>query len=1125
MAGNSTSINEVVDPAAIEQFNQLKISGKELRTELISLLETAIKLNATLGSSTPANFAKNLKATTDAANQLIITNNKIEQSEIKKQAKKEEIVNKYLISLSKQAAAEDKRRAQQEANDAKEIQQAETKAAKLQAIADRKANTQFPQGQSYAAFETVDDSPAVRYEPIITGQENMTSASTQATAALNAETAAMATQAEGVEVLSAEYRANIELLLELQAERAANTVELKELTAVDAASGERLVFLTAEQLRLKTAIQQTNLTLSQQTKQMLAEDTSTAQQQSRLDELRISYNNLSLAEKENVEIGGVWLAEITLLDEAVKNNAASLGVHNKEVGNYGIATQFADKISAQFIRQLVRMTAQFLLIGVIFGAAQWLFEWVRNLDMFTGRLDQATQNLKALNEVQKDVASQAGDIAGKFRILSDAVKDLSLSYEDRLRAATELKKLFPEELEHSTAQAIANGKESASLDKLTDSVVKLAKAKAAASQIEKTEGEIIALQIQRDKENAAKSDVIDKNRTQSKKNFTDALQYEAKLQGKAALTQKEVADLYNEFLNKQTDNVEKNAKKRADIANKDIADQIAVKEKTIKYLEQYGGLQPEAESLESKPAKTPKTKDTANTELFEYYRLQLEEKKKQAKLILDNDEQSFDVRRAALQVYLKVSEDLVKNAKQTALADKNITNQKRKNIELQFHNDLLDAQREALDESEKLNKEEAEKQKKNLAEIIEASKESEQEQLETLDNGSKIALRGLNKAKDDKENALSLQRAEGKISERKYNEDLLAINDQYNIDRIAQEIATQQAILAIKQGNTDATYLRAKLTPGTTAEQLAKIKSDRDKSAQPTKDKIADLNVDLGNAVSKQNIDSTKSSTKDSDQDKKTIEQQALDFTIAAIDTVDKLRQTAYENEIKRLENQGKIIDENAQIAKDAVNRGLDTERNKARELSIIDAQTASAHEALQQKENQLKRKEAQSDKEAAIAKLVAQGALAVVTALTAPPGVAQVLAAITAATVAVELAKAIATPLPQFAKGGITPGGKVIVGEKGIEHARLPSGHEFYTPGVATIMDLPKGTKITPHHMLPEMPQWTSNRTDNSDVVAAVDRLYRKEQPKQGSQRLSGWVTAQRQADAWNRYTGQYFK
>lgn len=1120
---NTTKIEEVVDPIAVEQFNALKTSGKELRTELIALLEVAIKLNSTLGGSTPASFTKNLKASTDATENIINNNNKIIDNEVKKAQKQEQIVNKYLILLSRQEAERQKIQAKQEVADAKEIANAERKAVKLQAISDRaeaervrKANVQFPAGQSSPNPATMDDSPAIRYEPIITGQENMTSASAQSTAALAGETAAMVEQKEVLAALSVEQRANVELLLTLQAERAENAAELKILNAETAAGGERVVFLTAEQIKLNIAIRQTNATLAQQTKQMIAEDGSALKLNAQLAELRAMYDALSVEQRENIAVGGVLLVEIEKLDVATKELSAKQGIHNKNVGNYTTATMLADKVSAQFVRQLTRMAAQFLLITVIFGTISWLYDLIKNMDIFTGRLDQATQNLKALNEVQKDAAEQSGQIVGKFRILSDTVKDLTISYEDRLRAATELKRLFPVELEHSNAQAIANGTESASLEKLTDSVVKLARAKAAANQIEKVEGEIIALQIQRDKVNTAKASQIQRSDATAQKiaNQPSTLgQFSAGSQvqdsGVAQRIRKEVIA---------------KAKSDANEANKDIADQIGIKERTIKFLEQYGGLQPEAESIEAKPKKTPKTKDAANTELLEYYRLQLEETKKASKLILDNDDYSFAARRAALEVYLKASADLVNNAEQIALADKNISNQKRKNIELEFHNRLLDTQREGIIETEKLAKEELEKQKKYLADMVTASKESEQEQLETIDNASKLALRGLNKAKDDKENALNLQRAQGKISERKYNEELLAINDQFAIDRISQELTTQNAILAVKEGRRDAAVLTAKVNRAT-PEQIAKIQSEGDKDAQGTKDKVADLTDALGNAIAKKGVDETKSTAKDNEQDRKQIEQAGLEATIQGIDLVDSLRQKTYEKELKRLENQGKIIDENAQIAKDAVGRSLDTEKNKARELAIIDAQTASSHRVLQEKENQLKRKAAKADKEATIAKIIAQGALAVVTALTAPPGIAQVLAAISAGIIGIELAKAIAAPLPTYATGGTTRGGLVIYGEKGPEHVQLPSGETYYSPGVATIANLPKGTKITPHGMLPETPKWTQSRTDNSDVVAAIDRLSRKEQPRASKAKLSGWVEAQRQADAWNRYSTQHFK
>lgn len=512
-----------------------------------------------------------------------------------------------------------------------------------------------------------------------------------------------------------------------------------------------------------------------------------------------------------------------------------------------------------------------------------------------------------------------------------------------------------------------------------------------------------------------------------------------------------------------------------------------------------------------------------------------------SKLILNDERATFDVKTKANEDFISDSLRLAKVERDNALgaaglggrggADNRTEHVTRLAIEQEYQNQLNKIKNEGLNNTQKIQKEENERLKKYLADMLTLSKESEQEQLEILDNASKLALRGLNKAKDDKENALSLERAKGKISEKKYNEELLAINDQFAIDRISQEIATQQAILAAKEGRRDASVLTAKINKAS-PQQIAKIQSEGDKDAQPTKDKIADLGIDLGNAIANKNIHSTKSKTKDGEEEKKQIEQKATDLTVEAIDAVDSLRQKAFENEIARLEKQGKMIDENAQIEKDAVSRSLDTQSNKARRIAILDAQTASAHKALQEKENQEKRKAAKADKEATIAKIIATGALAVVNAFTTQPAyLGIILGALVAASVGIELAKAVATPLPQFARGtgtGAHQGGLLVYGEKGSERVDLPTGETFYSPGVATIANLPKGTKITPHNMLPETPRWTANRTDNSDVVAAVNentRAVKQSQPKQGPQRVSGWINEQRKADAWNSYSSNHFK
>lgn len=65
-------------------------------------------------------------------------------------------------------------------------------------------------------------------------------------------------------------------------------------------------------------------------------------------------------------------------------------------------------------------------------------------------------------------------------------------------------------------------------------------------------------------------------------------------------------------------------------------------------------------------------------------------------------------------------------------------------------------------------------------------------------------------------------------------------------------------------------------------------------------------------------------------------------------------------------------------------------------------------------------------------------------------------------------IAKVVATPIPQYAKGTDNHiGGAAIVGEEGTELGILPSGKKFLTKNKPTLMNLPAKTKIIPHDQL----------------------------------------------------------
>lgn len=1178
-SGNTTKIDEVVDPVAIEQFNQLKLAGKELRTELSALLQSAINLNAALGGSTPASFAKNLQASTDATNKIIANNNKQIENEQAKAAKQEQILNKYLVMLSKQEAARKEAEAKQQQRDAKEIAAAEDKAAKLAAIqekADKRAEVMFAEPKRSPNPVTMEGginlTDAEKNRAFASSSTGMAVPLAHDTAAIEAENTAIEKQTEYLATLSIEQRKNLELLLELKVERAENTAELKVLNSEGAISGERAVFLTQRQIELGISIRQTTLALKQQATQMLAEDTSAAEMQARLDELRVAIQNLSKADLENIEIGGVWIAEAERLDIAIKKLRDSTGDHTKHVGDYAraqlaangvtvetqgyinslnqklkeqkeayallseeqllnaeiggklnsqilatqaelskykvkteeasLATVIAEKVSARFVSQLIRMAAHFLLITLAFGAITAIYDWIKGFDIFTGRLNEATQKIKIFNEAlaSSDYTKAVSNVAE----LTENIKLAKDGFLSKTEVLNEYNKVlgstlgYTDDLNKAELNIIKHGN-----DYIQVSLLKAA-AQLALSAAGKASYEAAQLAAQPPTPFGGKS---------NQGSFVD---------GKAPdAVKKYYADLNKSQDQRQKANIA-SIQKGADLQLKIFKD---YQDKAAK-LAKKAGIDFFDGTADDKTPKVKKPKDYGNTDLLEANRIEIEEDKKRNKAIFLDDSYSHEARLVALGQYIKKSKELLDNSAEIIKADTNMRAQQRLNGLKKLKNEELDIENERIVETERLNKEEIEKHKNKLAELVTADKEREQESLQVLNQGAIIAAQKLNDNKDKLINAKTLEYSKGKITEKEYNRDILAINDEYNVQRIAQELAVQKTILALKEGARDADLLTAKGIGATPAE-LAKIASDANKGIDATKNKIADLTNQLGNAQTKRTVDHTKGG-KGEDKDKKKELQDALGYAKDVTGDIQDLIDKGYENQISKLEKIGQKIQENADIEKAAIDRSLDTQSNKARREEVLAAETASKQKEIQQQIAKEKHKQAVADKAAAIAEIILNTAIAASKVIGQTGIFGLALEPLVIALGALQLAKVAATPIPQFAKGTPTgghKGGLAVIGEVGPERVTEPGKPAYYSPGVATMVSLPRGTVVEPYKMLPETPKWTSTRSDNAGVIDAIDRLARKEAPLQGRQRVQGWLSEQRQADAWNGYTSNRFK
>ena len=112
------------------------------------------------------------------------------------------------------------------------------------------------------------------------------------------------------------------------------------------------------------------------------------------------------------------------------------------------------------------------------------------------RKEQAEYNdvLKETIDLQKELskadlkASQEGaKAATKAKTLYNISQDLNRSYEERIASATELKRLYPEYLSNVDAEAIVAGKAAGAYDKLTEALIRRAKAQVYLNKISETE--------------------------------------------------------------------------------------------------------------------------------------------------------------------------------------------------------------------------------------------------------------------------------------------------------------------------------------------------------------------------------------------------------------------------------------------------------------------------------------------------------------------------------------------------------------------------------------------------------------------------------------------------------------
>lgn len=212
--------------------------------------------------------------------------------------------------------------------------------------------------------------------------------------------------------------------------------------------------------------------------------------------------------------------------------------------------------------------------------------------------------------------------------------------------------------------------------------------------------------------------------------------------------------------------------------------------------------------------------------------------------------------------------------------------------------------------------------------------------------------------------------------------------------------------------------------------------------------------------------------------------------TMEFVNAFGELGGALYEARISKVE---KAMEENEDKGEEEMERiealeergAISTEEAEARKRAA-EEKTAKKNEELERKKAKLQEKQAKLNKAINVAGIISGTALAVINALQTKPFIpAGLAAAVVAGSMgAVQLATALATPIPKYAKGTDEhQGGLAIVGDGGVSETVITRKGVYITPDVPTLVDMPKGAQVIPYEV--NLNRMKNNANDLNGLMA----------------------------------------
>lgn len=307
---------------------------------------------------------------------------------------------------------------------------------------------------------------------------------------------------------------------------------------------DKRLSLTAAEMKHKQTINALNISLRSQVREFNATAGSTKQMQANLLNLQRVYDNLT-ENVRNSPFGEALRKNIETLNGKVLELESTTGRFGRNVGNYASAFNLLSFQVQQLARELPSLTISaqqfFLAISnnlpmladeikrasieykallaqgikgvpvwkqLIKSVASWQTALVVGItlitaygkeiggffkNLFSGKntFDATAISTKALNEAMSEGAKNAQAEIVKLKLLYSATQNASASMEDRIAAAKELKRLYPEYLGSLSNEEILAGNAANAYARMTEETMRSAKAKAAFNKIVEIEGQKI----------------------------------------------------------------------------------------------------------------------------------------------------------------------------------------------------------------------------------------------------------------------------------------------------------------------------------------------------------------------------------------------------------------------------------------------------------------------------------------------------------------------------------------------------------------------------------------------------------------------------------------------------------